>query len=388
MHYAMSRRTFLAASAAGVLGSGAGRATAEPGTRFDRYPSYVDLVTGARVYKIVTGGERNDIVYQTHPMWTPGMAHLVFNSAREGGGMRPYVLTLETGGMRPLLDAWPAGYALTQDGKTVVFVEDRAVRARDVADAAAGKGEARGLGELPPDVAALSGTLSVDATGGVLYAGVALHGEDAWAIMSMDLATGAWTTRAAVDFQVGHTQCHPTNPRYTLFCHETGGFAPQRMWLYDAVSGEHAPFYASRTKEWVTHEVWWGEDRALFTIWPYDDVRRAQPHGIAAVDLSGGNRRILARYPVWHTHGSPDGNWVLGDDFDRNLWLIHVDAGERRLLTQGHTSGDFKTHPHASFSPDSAGILFNSSRDGSEDIFYVPLPEWDSLSRMPVEEPA
>ena len=50
------------------------------------------------------------------------------------------------------------------------------------------------------------------------------------------------------------------------------------------------------------------------------------------------------------------------------LWLIRMATGERRLLTQGHQGRGFKTHPHASFTPDSRGIVFASSHFESDDI--------------------
>jgi oligogalacturonide lyase len=378
----MSRRTFFAATAAGALCTLARPASAEAGAAFANFESYADPVTGARVYILAGGDARNEVIYQTHPMWTPGMRHYIFNSDRQGGGMRLHALTMETGVVRPLLEVGPSSYSLGRDGAKIAYVHDRVIYTRDVVEAATGTGDARKAGELPADAASISGTISIDASGNRLYMGVARESGDAWALISLDLATGAWTEHAHTDFQVGHAQCHPTNPRYTLFCHETGGFADQRMWLYDLESGAHTPFYVSETKEWITHEVWWGEDQVLFTIWPYDDVRRAQPHGVALVSLNDQKRRILAHYPAWHTHGSPDGKWVMGDDFDRNLWLIHMESGERRLLTQGHNGNDFKTHPHASFSPDSRGIVFNSSRSGKESVYYVALPEWESLAPM------
>ena len=69
----------------------------------------------------------------------------------------------------------------------------------------------------------------------------------------------------------------------------------------------------------------------------------------------------------------------MADDFDRNLWLIRVATGERRLLTQGHNRSSFNSHPHASFTPNGGGIVFTSSKFGSKDILLVQIPEWDSL---------
>ncbi len=151
------------------------------------------------------------------------------------------------------------------------------------------------------------------------------------------------------------------------------------MWLLDAEERSFRPLYESPSKEWITHEVWWGPERVTFTIWPYDEAHKQQAHGVCWTDIREGERNVLCQYPAWHTDASPDGRWALGDDFDRNLWLIDAVSGERRLLTQGHTSGEHKTHPHASFTPDSRGIVFNSSRNGTADVFLVMLPDWKNL---------
>ena len=84
---------------------------------------------------------------------------------------------------------------------------------------------------------------------------------------------------------------------------------------------------------------------------------------------------LLAQYPAWHTHGSHDFKWVLGDDFDRNIWLILPEKKERRLLVSGKIGNNIKVHPHASFLPDSSGIIFNTSSFGYEEIHLVLLPE-------------
>lgn len=39
---------------------------------------------------------------------------------------------------------------------------------------------------------------------------------------------------------------------------------------------------------------------------------------------------------LWHVHGSPDGRWAVGDDFERNLYLIDRTTDEMQLLSGGH----------------------------------------------------
>ena len=73
----------------------------------------------------------------------------------------------------------------------------------------------------------------------------------------------------------------------------------------------------------------------------------------------------------------------MGNDFERNLWLIQASTGERRLLTQGHLTAGGTNHPHASFTPDSRSIVFTSSREGTDDIYLVDLPDWNTLPIAP-----
>jgi oligogalacturonide lyase len=145
--------------------------------------------------------------------------------------------------------------------------------------------------------------------------------------------------------------------------------------------GTPKPAYKETYDEWVTHEAWWGKDEAVFTVWPYDEKHLELPHGIFSVNVRDGKFTQHAQYKAWHTHGSVDKQWIVGDDFDRNLWLIRVADGERRLLTQGHKGEGFATHPHMSFTPDGASVVFSSSRNGSDSVFLVDVPEFESLPK-------
>lgn len=382
MHTPMTRRSFFRSSMAGAAALGLTRRSRaeDPAPWTKAFEHYTDPETGARVYALTPGPQKDDIIYQTHPMWTPGMRHLVFNSNRTSGVNQPHALDMATGEARPLLEGGGApAYSLAWQSADMVYVLDREVFALETAAACNGGAKPRRIAALPAEAQRLSGTLTVDAGETTLYAGVELEEEKRWGILALDLKSGAWSTPAEVDFQVGHLQAHPRDSRHVLFCHETGGFARQRMWLLDTESGEHRPLYQPVGRDWVTHEAWWGDGRVIFTIWPYDEERKQLPHGVCWTRVQDGVRRVLAQYPAWHTHGSPDMRWAMGDDFDRSLWLIDADSGERRLLTQGHTTGEFKTHPHGSFTPDSRGIVFNSSRNGTADIFLAELPAWESL---------
>lgn len=376
-----SRRRFLALCAAGGVAAAAGWGESETakGAGLEHFESYTDERTGARVYRLTPGPQRDDIVYQTHPMWTPGMEIFVFKSDRTSGTMTPHGLDMRTGEVKTLLPGGKGGdFTLTHRGADLFWLDGREVNMAPVQALFVGKGAPRRMAALPDEVENALGMLSVDAKETTLYTGAVLEAGKRWGIIALDLKTGTWDTLAETDFQVGHVQANPERSGVVMFCHETGGFAAQRTWLLDVSKRTRRPFYVSRSREWVTHEVWWGGDRVLFTVWPYDDEHRDQAHGIFVADMNGAGA-VIAQYPAWHTHGSPDRRWIMGDDFDRNIWLIDAGTYERRLLTHGHKGADFDTHPHASFTPDNRGIVFNSSKFGTADILLVELPAWDRL---------
>lgn len=373
MHSPITRRRFLKTSAALTSAACAGCATF-PGRRRldDAFPSYVDAKTGAKIYNLTPGAAQDNIVYQTHPMWTPGMRHLLFTSE---GAVK--AVEMATGAIRPIL-ATSAPFAMQWNSGNLCYMEKRDLYRLDVPSAFSGTGKPEKFATLPAECLQPKGGLSVDATGDTVYTGAVLEEEKRWSLIAC--TPDGWRTIATTDFNIGHLQANPHMPGAVMFCWETGGDAPQRTWIADGKSPAR-PAYKEVDDEWVTHEAWWGPGRIIFTIWPYDDKHKALPHGVACCNLNDGRRTLLAQYPAWHTHGSPDGRWALGDDFQRNIWLIDANTLERRLLTQGHLGPGCKTHPHASFTPDSRAIVLNSSRSGNDDILYVPLPEWESLPK-------
>jgi oligogalacturonide lyase len=381
----LCRRTFLQG---GVLALGAAvlpRASfAQHGPDWQyEYPSYVDENTGVTVYNLTRGETDDQVMYQTHPMWTRDMDYFLFYSRRSGEGMRPHLLEIQTGEVRPIIRGGYQRGTMTWKDNLLFYISDHEVFSTDVIAEFNEKAQPKLLGRIPDAYQRYSGDITVDADGSALYFGVQLdEAGEKCAVAAVDLASGETRTVVETDFKVGHFQANPFRAGEIMFCWETGGDAPQRTWFVKADGSDLKPMYKEVYEEWVTHEVWWNADNIIFTIWPYNDTMKEKPHGIATASLGTGpegKMKLLSQYPAWHTHGSPDGKWALGDDFDRNIWLVKVDTCERKLLTQGHLGGDYKTHPHGSFTPDSTGAVFTSSKNGVENVFYVPIPEWETL---------
>jgi oligogalacturonide lyase len=151
------------------------------------------------------------------------------------------------------------------------------------------------------------------------------------------------------------------------------------------------PLYPEAPYDWVTHEAVITRDEVAFALMGHRPIgasepwgpsgTRAHPTGLAIINLRTREVIIAGQTKggsgLWHVHGSPDGRWAVGDDFDRNLWLIDRHTSEMLLLSTSHktTAAD---HVHPTFSADSTRIEIESamlSADGrSMNICVVPVP--------------
>ena len=212
----------------------------------------------------------------------------------------------------------------------------------------------------------------------------------------MNLKTGEVSFIVAVPFQIGHVQTNPWMPGEIVFCWETGGKSPQRTWTVMADGSGLRPLYPEAPYEWITHEAVITKDEVAIAIIAHQKVDTKNdwgiagtgehPSGLGIVNLRTREMRIVGQVPmgnpgksVWHVHGSPDGRWAVGDDFQYRLWLIDRHSGEMILLADlGHmtTAGD---HIHPTFSADSSKIEIQcamlADNKRTMNICVVPVPE-------------
>jgi oligogalacturonide lyase len=229
-------------------------------------------------------------------------------------------------------------------------------------------------------------------------------------IAGMNIRTGELKYVVSVPFQVGHIQTNPWVAGQIVFCWETGGKSPQRTWIVNSDGSGLRPLYPEAPYEWITHEAVISLDEVAFAIMghrkipntsaeakPGTDVKganpgqeaewgpsgtREKPTGLGIVNINTREMTIAGQIPFgsgfWHVNGSADKRFAVGDDFDRNLYLIDRKTHEMILLTTGHkpTAAD---HPHPTFSPDGTRIEIQSamlSEDNkSMNICIVPVPE-------------
>ena len=229
-------------------------------------------------------------------------------------------------------------------------------------------------------------------------------------IAGMNISTGEIKYVVSVPFQIGHIQNNPWVPGQIIFCWETGGKAPQRTWIVNSDGTGLRSLYPEAPYDWVTHEAVISPDEVAIAIMGHRKIpntsgdaapgtpvsganpgqeaawgpsgTRAKPTGLAIVNIKTREMTIAGQTPsgsgLWHVNGSADGRFAVGDDFERNLYLIDRKTHEMILLTAGHktTAAD---HPHPTFSPDGTRIEIQSAMlsadNKSMNICIVPVPK-------------
>ena len=364
-----------------------------------RYPSEMkvirDSVTGLPITVLTTDPANDSKIYQTHPQWTSDGNYIVFRSNR-GGGRRShaFAVNVRNGDIVQLTDDPDLNTGslnisrkrmelyFTKGGRGVpvrLFVLDMG---RLLEDSRSGKvpgeGEYEKLLATLPDGLGESGGFCIDVNEDKAYMGVS-RGEELGGIRWIDLKSGETGTVIDVDFRMGHVQASPFIPGEIVYCHETGGDAPQRMWMVNADGSGNRPLYVENDDEWVTHEVITTPDLVYFDVMGHLPRLRKKPTGIFSINLRNDEVRALGQISpgrgFWHCNGSADGKWAAGDDFEGNIHLINLETSEISLLTTGHLMRP--DHAHPTFSPDGRQILFQSgmlSGGESLDLMLMDVP--------------
>jgi oligogalacturonide lyase len=357
------------------------------------------------VLTALTTAASNDVkIYQTHPQWTADGVHVIFASPDRVRDGQPQIFAVNeiTGVIVQLTDGPGVNtgsaslmvarksnrlyYLRATDGRTELVELDLAALLSDAAPDAAGTVHERVVAVLPPEYRG-AGAATLDADEQVAYLGVHLEEppprvpgqplpEVRGGIRAVDLATGAYAKAIDTPFRIGHVQANPWVSGEILYCHETGGDAPQRMWLVRADGTGNRPLFEEEPKDLVTHETFIDRDHVMFNLIGAKPEQRTRPTGIAVVSLRDASVELLGQVAgrgFLHSAGMADSRWAAGDTGDGRLYLIDRQSGARTLLTAGHLR-----HLHESFSPDGMRILFQSallSGGKGLDLFVVTVPE-------------
>lgn len=436
-HRSMKRLFTLAPLAFAMTAVFASSACAQIGSRLPSQKKVInDPVTGVTLAFLTSTPGGDSKIYPTHPQWTADGEWLVFRSNRikgealavhektgeivqvtEGGyfGM----LTLAHRAMKlyvmrdPLLPATEQPkYGRGDADKALVEIDLEKLFADSASGTLAAAGAYQRICGIIPGSMGAGGDMAIDANEDIMYFRIgseeaAKHfpkdlkieenfgprnmGAGPTGIASMNLKTGEIEMVTTVPFQIGHVQANPWVSGELVFSWETGGKSPQRTWTMKV--GEKAePLYPEANYEWVTHEAIIAPDEVAFAIMGHRNVgtddewgpsaTREKPTGLGIINLRTREMRIAGQprsgSGLWHVHGDRNGRWAVGDDFDRNLYLIDRTTDEMTLLTTGHktTAAD---HVHPTFSSDGTRIQIQSAMlsedDRSMNICIVYLPQ-------------
>ncbi|HOJ59134.1 MAG TPA: hypothetical protein PK878_02510 [bacterium] len=374
----------------GLMSSQAARA-AGIGAQFpSEKMTCTDAQTGLVITVLTRAPGMDNKLYQTHPSWLADGKHIVFVSDR-AGSPQLFAVNEETGVITQLTQGPPVSHAYPgrRDNDLFLF-QDQRVKRIDVGavlgDCAKGEIQSATAYETVlaafPEEMEIRDVPSIDADGKWLYTSGRDPKTDEWFLIKLNLESGEWTRFLKTPFMTGHVQANPVVPGLIMYCHETGGDAPQRIWVTRSDGSGNMPFYQESPDEWVTHEVWWGMDRALFNISEETAKMGNKPFGVASVRYPDREAVLHYRGPNWHVCGSPDQRYAVVDTFRGELILIDPARGETRLLTQGHRPRK-NVHMHPSFSPDGRRVLFVSECFGNYDIMTIEIPLWSELKKQP-----
>jgi len=425
----MKRLLLLAAAA--LLATGA---QAQMGKRFPaERTTYVDPGTGFAVTALTSSSHNDRFPYQTDPMWTADGKHIIFRSSSRWGNPREvtlpdgrkrivgapqqiFFIEETTGEIIQATDFDDLGgvylarntnklfYMKNTDGQQVMCVMNldslfAHSRTGDIRPRSFYETE---IGRFPASMGRPGG-FCIDCTDEWAYIAVGRDETEAdrqkaaqnaaanWTpradqpvqvahsyggIRKMNLRTGEVTTVVDTDFRVGHIQCSLFTPGEIVYCHETGGDAPQRMWFCTADGAVNQPLYNETALDWVTHETFASRDYVYFNVLGWQERLRKQANGIFRINLRSGDVEDLGNVELdadrsgdgagvpltgrgfWHCNGSQDDKWAVGDTFAGSVWLINTATGERTQLVSGARMRP--DHAHPKFSPDSRRVVFQS----------------------------
>lgn len=365
-----------------------------------------DKVTGATLTVLAENPNGDAKNYQTHPQWAHDRQHIIFRSSKRSadGFGAAFAVNEQTGQITQLTEGQGVNigslnvarltnrlyYTRRTDGVTkLIFVDLNAIFADAKARAPKAGGYEQVVATLPAEYRD-SGGFTLDADEKTAYFGVNLTDapprpaggpvpQVPGGIRAVDLSTGAYRKVIDVAFRMGHVQANPWVPGEIMYCMETGGDAPQRMYIVKADGSGDRPLFVEAPTDWVTHEVFIDADHVMFNLMGHTPKLRARPTGIMIINLRTDAIENVGQIETgrsfWHSDGTPDGRWAVGDDFDGNVTLIDRKTGKRTVLTAGHQMKPDHTHPN--FSPDGKRILIQSgliSNGAKLDLMTVPMP--------------
>lgn len=164
--------------------------------------------------------------------------------------------------------------------------------------------------------------------------------------------------RAIVDrpFQIGHVQFSTNDPGLVMYCHETGGSSPQRIWLA-RVDGKHSgALFDDPGHPWVTHETFTRNGEWVVFV--------RHPDGMGMIRPDNTDYRALDAQRAWHPGPTSDASAIIHDTHTGEIRLLLPNEDMRLVKLSESELVPGGPHPHPCFAPDDRTAIWTSSGSG------------------------
>ncbi|MCB9501659.1 MAG: hypothetical protein H6696_06945 [Deferribacteres bacterium] len=365
-----------------------------------------DAQSGAKLIYLTTNPANDWNLYFHDRCFLNDNTMMLFMSNRFG---RPEIMAylLETGELVRLNqpDAPPAGSPLaSRKGDRLYVIRDKSIYQWQLQISTRPKTKIRvsekKLTEFPQGHYQKSG-LAENADASLLA--FAYNNDSNSEIAVYDFATESVRTAATLDFSMDHLQFHWNRPELLSVSRtykKNGGpssdWAPldptepkhARFWFVNINTHVAVPAFYQQPGELATHECWWVNDQITFLGAHNKDNEREEGH-VKILDLKTGEIRIigagawweegtakqLSKVNWWHAAGSPDGKWVLADNWSGILALFDAKTTQKHILSTGHRTYGGGNHLHAGWDLQGKMVEFTTNKFGNPDVCIAVIPE-------------
>lgn len=183
---------------------------------------------------------------------------------------------------------------------------------------------------------------------------------------------GEMTPVVNANLEMSHPQFCPTDVDIILYAHEGPWHKVQRMWLIRRDGSDNHPIFLQSTNEAVGHEFWSHNGERIYV----SCYGGRQPQGLWSVNKEDTQERCVLIGPtVAHGAVNPSEDRFVTDECYRDrscLWIARAGDPQPEILCRtGADWGEGAFHPHPRFTPDGTGVVFDSARTGSTEMYWV-----------------
>lgn len=347
--------------------------------------SFRDGVSGRRVWQLTeTPGATTHHLYYNKPTITPDGDWLITCSDRDGGHFNLYAMHVQTWESVQLTDRAeeePFSGAISAAGDEVFYpIQPDTLCAVNV-------------NTLKERV--VSRVAHAEAVGGMSVSGdgrfvlFAVDYERYWedtpfeevayafphkAFGTVPTAGGEMTPLVDANLEMSHPQFCPTDADTILYAHEGPWYRVQSTWLIRRDGSGNHPIFLQSTNEAVGHTFWSNNGERIYM----SCYGGRQPQGLWCVTVDGRQERHVLTGPTT-AHGAvnPEEDRFVADERYRDrstLWIARKGEPQPEILCRpGSGWGPGPFHPHPRFTPDGSGLIFDSDRTGSCEVYLVEV---------------